>query len=87
MLLDEACPKMVAKLKVLFQASNGASTLGSTNTNMYSYRKRLYRIRIIICSNKWHEELELVSEEDKKWIMENSIVQNVWPGFFQTPGL
>ena len=80
---------MVASMKVEFQASNAPCTLGSSNTNCYSYRRRLYRIKMIICSNKWYDELygSDLSKADIEWINDNSVVTTVWPGFFSTPGL
>ena len=77
-LFDEASPQMIAKYKVEFQAGNNPCTLGTSQCQQYAYKQRLYRIQMIICSNKWHEELSwLYDLDDRKWIEENSIVQDV----------
>jgi hypothetical protein len=83
-LFDEAHPKMIAKYKVEFQASNAPCTLGTSATNIHAYSKRLYRVQMIICSNRWHEDLQSLPEVDRQWVNDNAIVQNVEQWTFRT---
>ena len=61
----------------LLQASKRDITLGHSNTNCYTYTVNLYRVRIIITSNEWYDELEKLPQKDRDWIAGNTVMIHV----------
>ena len=72
-LLDEASPQMMAGQRKLFQCPAAWISLGNSATNCHSYEVCLYGIPLIICSNKWTQELEALSAEDREWVEKNTV--------------
>jgi hypothetical protein len=81
---DAAQSEMIGKYKVEFQASSAPCTMATLQTNMYEYSQRLYRVHMIICFNRWHEDLQSLSVVDRQWVMDNAIGQNVQAHTFRT---
>ena len=77
-LFDEASPDMVLRQKKLFQAPPCMVELGSSTTNCHCYKVLVYRQRLVICSNKWTQTIEgMTDEADRSWLRLNSFVLNV----------
>ena len=57
----------------LFQASASWVVCGSSGTNMYAYRLWLRRVRIIVASNSWMDEIQHLPVSDAQWQLENSV--------------
>ena len=76
-ILDEGGPKLLSLHRDLLQASKRDITLGHSNTNCYTYTVNLYRVRIIITSNEWYDELEKLPQKDRDWIAGNTVMIHV----------
>ena len=76
-LLDEGGPKMLAKHRDLLQASRRDITLGHSGTNMYTYTVNLFRVKILITSNEWYEELSALPQSDQDWINGNTVMVDI----------
>ena len=72
-LFDEASAAMVLKQKKLFQAPPCWIQLGASTTNCHSYEVVMAGCKMIICSNRWDEELEALGEADREWLNANSV--------------
>jgi len=72
-LFDECSPKCVLKNKKLFQASSSFVTLGASQTNMLAYQVWFHRVRIIVASNLFQQELQALQHADAMWVMENMV--------------
>ena len=69
---------LVLKLKRLFQSPSAYITLGTSTTNCHAYTIYPHRIGMIICSNRWAEELAALElDADRRWLNDNSIVLDV----------
>ena len=77
LLLDEGGPKMLAKHRDLLQASQRDITLGHSGTNMYTYTVNLYRVKILITSNEWEDELATLPQKDQDWINGNTVMVHI----------
>ena len=77
-LFDEASCAMVLRQKKLFQAPAVPVTLGCSTTNCHAYSVFVSGIGLMIASNTWMAELDqLACDEDRKWLMANSILVQV----------
>ena len=74
LILDEGGPKMLSLHRDLLQASKRDITLGHSSTNCYTYTVNLFRVRIVITSNEWYDELEKLSDKDQAWIRGNTVM-------------
>lgn len=74
---DEASVQMVLANKKLMQAPAAEVALGSSSTNIYSYKVWVHSVLLIVCSNTWMRELGALSEEDREWLQTNSVVIQV----------
>ena len=85
-LCDEGCPELVIQYKDAFQATNTKSTMGTSPTNMHAYQACFYRVQWIICSNKWHDDMDALwwakGPKDYEWLAENAIVADITPTTF-----
>ena len=77
LILDEGGPKMLEKHRDLLQASKRDITLGHSGTNRFTYTVNLYRVKIIITSNEWYDELEKLSEKDQAWVRGNTVMIDI----------
>ena len=76
-IFDEGGPRMLSLHRDLMQATRRNITLGHSQTNMYTYMVNLFRVRLIITSNEWHEQLATMSQSDQDWIAGNTVMLNV----------
>ena len=76
-LFDEIQPSVVLRQRKLFQASPCMVELGSSTTNCHSYRRCFYQVRMILSTNVWSELFPSLSEGDRSWLDENSVVIQV----------
>ena len=76
-LFDEATTDMVLKYKKLFQSNASWVVCGSSSTNMYAYHPWFHKVRIIVASNTWSEEIKRLPLADANWLMENSVYVSV----------
>lgn len=83
-MFDEASPKLVSDHRDLFQAVRHPVSLGKSATNCYAYKVQLWRVRMVICTNKWHEQLVELSPSDQDWLAKNVYVQEVHDSCFTT---
>ena len=77
LILDEGGPKMLAKHRDLLQATNRDITLGHSGTNMYTYTVNLFRVKVLITSNEWYDELKALSKSDRDWVKGNTVMIDV----------
>ena len=74
---------MVLANKLLMQATNTAITLGCSPVNNDAYVRWFYKIQMIVCTNKWEEQLAEIKKKslsDWKWLTTNAIVCEVQEG-------
>ena len=77
-LFHEASCTMVLRQKNLFQAPSVPVSLGNSTTNCHAYSVFVSGIGLIIASNTWMAELDqLACDEDRTWLMANSILVQV----------
>ena len=76
-MFDEASVQMVLANKKLMQAPAAEVALGSSSTNIYSYKVWVHSVLLIVCSNTWMRVLGALSEEDREWLQTNSVVIQV----------
>jgi len=84
-LFDEASAQLVITNKKAFQGPVSAVQLGSSKTNMFTYRVLLAKKMLVISSNKWSEQVEKLEPLDRKWILENQIYVQVDAPLFSAP--
>ena len=81
-ILDEAHAAACVRVKKLLQSSIDPVTLGQSATNTFSYRLWLHRVRIVVTSNVWSQELLELSAGDRDWLTANSyyfkVVEPLW---------
>ena len=77
LILDEGGPKLLSLHRDLLQASKRDITLGHSNTNRWTYTVNLFRVRIIITSNEWYDELAKLPQKDQDWIEGNTVMIHV----------
>ena len=76
-LFDEGSPSMVIRQKKLFQAPPGFVSMGNSVTNCHAYTVMVSGTKMVVCSNEWTTLLNQQSEEDKAWLIHNSVHLNV----------
>ena len=77
LVFDEISPAQVLKQKLMFQAPLNVVTLGSSNTNCYAYEVWLHNVKMVLCSNKWREQVAVLDAADQEWLASNSVVIDV----------
>ena len=77
LILDEGGPKLLSLHRDLLQASKRDITLGHSNTNRWTYTVNLFRVRIIITSNEWDDELAKLPQKDQDWIAGNTVMIHI----------
>lgn len=73
LLFDELQAEAAIGIKKLLQASNDLCTLGSSPTNQHAYTVRLHRVKLVIASNHWREDLRCLPTPDQNWLRDNSV--------------
>jgi len=72
-LLDEAKTSLVLNCKKMMQAGAAWVSLGSSSTNMYSYKVWAHKVRFVVSSNTWTYELQQCAAADRDWLVANSV--------------
>ena len=85
-LFDEASCETVLRYKKLFQASASWTVCGSSRTNVHAYKIWAHRVRLIIASNRWMDDLRKLSVEDAMWLHANSVYVPVTEPLFVDAG-
>jgi len=70
---DEASAELVLANKKLFQASSSVVQMARSSTNCHSYQVWAWRIKMVVCSNRWSYELDQLPHVDPSWLIENSV--------------
>ena len=73
-LFDEVQAKQVAAQRLLFQACTSDVTLACSATNCHSYTIYVHRVRMVLCTNSWEEDVRLMCPGDRDWLESNSVV-------------
>ena len=73
LLFDEIGAERVIGMKKLFQAGNEPVLCGSSPTNQCSYTINVHGTMLVVASNKWSEQLAMLSDEDYRWLAANSL--------------
>ena len=76
-LFDEGTPSMVIRQKKLFQAPPGFVSMGNSVTNCHAYTVMVSGTKMVVCSNAWTSLLNKETDEDKAWLIHNSVHLNV----------
>ena len=76
-LFDECPAKVILRQKKLFQAPAVKVALAASVTGCYSYSVWVHQKLLVVCSNVWHHELRSLPQEDREWLVCNSLVYTV----------
>ena len=76
-LFDECPAKVILRQKKLFQAPAVKVALAASVTACYSYSVWVHQKLLVICSNVWHYELRSLPQDDRDWLLCNSVVYTV----------
>lgn len=76
-LFDECSADLMIKNKRLFQGPNVRVTMGSTQSNRFTYQAWVFRKRMVIGSNHWKKQLKNLEKKDREWIRDNTIYLKV----------
>jgi hypothetical protein len=70
---DEASADMVLQNKKLFQAGNAWVQMARSSTNCHSYQVWAWKVKMVICSNRWSIEVANLPSVDASWLLGNSV--------------
>ena len=76
-LFDECPAKVILRQTKLFQAPAVKVALAASVTACYSYSVWVHQKLLVVCSNVWHHELRSLPQEDREWLVCNSLVYTV----------
>jgi hypothetical protein len=76
-LLDECSATLILSYKKVFMGSPALVTLGSSKTGCYSYKVWTHGVKFVICSNRWHDEVQQLKTSDAQWLQRNTILLQV----------
>ena len=76
-LFDEIKGDQVAHQRKLFQAGSSEVQMGCSATNCHSYPVFVWRKKLVLASNCWHESVASLPPDAQDWIKCNSIVLDV----------
>ena len=85
-LFDEGSPDMVQRHRDLFQARQDDVVLGNSATGCYTYSVNLFRVRLVVTSNAWDDELTELKPADRDWVNANTVVLRVKEPMWVTAG-
>ncbi len=81
-LYDEIVPEQVLAQRKAFQASPSEVQLGQSATSIYSYTVFLYKVRMVLCSNKWSSLMRTLPKDDHDWLESNMVYISVTETLF-----
>ena len=76
-LWDEAEAVLIAQNRKLFQCPACFIELGFSPTAAMTYSVMVNRSVMVVCSNRWDQQLEQLDKWDRDWIVANSVVYRV----------
>ena len=76
-LFDEIRAEQVSHQRKLFQAGSAPVQLGNSATNCHSYPVFVWRKKLVLASNCWHESVASLPPDAQDWIKCNAIVLDV----------
>ena len=76
-LFDECSASQILKQKKLFQAPPVPVSLGNSATNMYSYEVLVHKKLLVVCTNRWEQDVWGMPMEDRNWLLDNALVIRV----------
>ena len=76
-LWDEAEADLIAQNRKLFQCPACFVDLGFSPTGAMTYSVMVNKAVMVVCSNRWDEQLNLLDKGDRAWILGNSVVVHV----------
>ena len=76
-LFDEIKADQVAAQRKLFQAGSSEVQMGCSATNCHSYPVYVWRKKLVLAGNDWHESVASLPPDAKEWIKCNCIVLDV----------
>jgi len=76
-LFDEIKADQVAAQRKLFQAGSSEVQMGCSAANCHSYPVYVWRKKLVLAGNDWHESVASLPPDDKDWIKCNCIVLDV----------
>ena len=83
---DEASVRWCLDNKKMLQGPEAPLTMGDSATGMHSYSVQLNGMKMVICSNTWHEELTTgFGEADLTYLKKNFIVVDCKDQLWQGP--
>jgi hypothetical protein len=74
---DECSAKLVLLNRKLFQSSPSWIQMASSATNVYGHSVFVHKVRLIVCTNTWDEDLQKASPVDRAWLLANAVVVHV----------
>lgn len=83
-LADEATPQFVLSEKKVFQAGNAWIDLGASATSKFAYKVNVWRVKFVVCSNRWSRDMETLSPEDSAWLTKNCVYLEVTSPMYVT---
>ena len=76
-LFDEIKADQVAAQRKLFQAGSSEVQMGCSAANCHSYPVYVWRKKLVLAGNDWHESVASLPPDAKDWIKCNCIVLDV----------
>ena len=76
-LWDEAEAILIAQNRKLFQCPAAFVELGFSPGGHLTYPVMVSKAVMVVCTNRWDEQLEMLAPGDRKWIEGNSVVVRV----------
>ena len=86
-ILDEIPLASVMTHKRVIQAPSDEVTLGTSETQMHSYRKFFGRCAFVVTTNRFFEDFQKLDEPDKDWIRKNSHIFLVTDYLYDREGI
>ena len=86
-LWDEAEASLIAQNRKLFQCPACFVELGFSPTGAMTYSVMVNKAVMVVCSNRWDEQLQLLDKGDRDWILGNSVIVHINEPLFVTEPL
>ena len=74
---DEISPAQVASQRKLFQASASQIDLGTSSTQMYTYKVYVHMKRMVLCSNNWTAAVSQLPLDAGEWVRANTVLLEI----------
>ena len=81
---DECDVSVVLRNRRLFQAPSERVSLNHSRTNVYAYEVWLHRVRIVVTTNAWLEQVAAASPSEAQWLSANAVVVAVTEPLYET---